>query len=179
MDFDNLSDKDKERAQKLMSEVHESLLDKFNNVFKIGNTIENKLKDFQTKLINHLKTKCSDEYKAIETLANITKDDQGKFDLKVAEDKKSEFEEKSKKWESCAHKNDFGAQDFFVKMGDLNYKIENESSDCIYKCISTLKNQSDNEAKTCLTGCLTNFYDKSYKNMVDINGSLDDFNKKL
>lgn len=179
MDFNNLSDKDRERAQKLMSEVHESLLDKFNNVFKIGNTIENKLKEFQNKLINHLKTKCSNEYKAIETLANITKDDEGKFDIKVAEDKKSEFEEMSKNWEKCAHKNDFGSQEFFVKMGELNYKLENESSDCIYKCVSSLKNQSDVEAKTCFTSCLTSFYDQSYKSMTDINFNLDEFNKKL
>lgn len=161
------------RLTQILEEVYKTIDDRMMTVQNLGIKYEDSIRDFQARLIDHIKSKCKNEFEAIDRLGKVSyEEEQSKPGPKISN------RELLSNWEDCSEVNDLGFKEFFLKVDKEKKEYQKVKEKCLSNCLD-VKGKSDKEIKNCFITCFNNHLDYSEKSMKTIIGKIDELDKKI
>ena len=132
-------------------------------------TINERLKALQEKMMSVVKVKCNEAYSWFEK--NAVQSESG---FKITEENKNEGQKYMKELQECSSKFDFGLRDeMMVAEQDIS-KISDSHQTCSTSCIENPESKQDAEIKNCFKSCFDQTFNKTDKIQVRLVQKIDD-----
>ena len=132
-------------------------------------TINERLKALQEKMMIVVKVKCNEAYSWFEK--NAIQSDSG---FKITEENKNEGQKYMKELQECSAKFDFGLRDEMQNVESDILKISETHQACSTNCIENPESKKDEEIKNCFKNCFNQTFVKTDKIQVRLVQKIDD-----
>jgi hypothetical protein len=169
---------DDKQIQNIFKNVLDGLKSKLDALDTRGQKFYKSLQSIQEKVNKHIKSNCARELDWFEKNGKV-EDGEAGLGLSVNDDvDRAEAEKRLDNFKACARNNDYGLEDFFMKMQTQQESIEHTNSDCIQNCLAK-KGKEEDQLRDCLTSCFSSTIVEMNKTFDGIEKKINEVNNKL
>jgi len=167
------------RFQRLLSSVTSELQPRTKKEISYSDTIFTKIDELSEKLQVDVKNKCSHLLHWLEDHSKpIKTEDNKSFKIVFAEKDLKESKLKYEELMQCRSTYTHGMTGY---VDELNKNIEKSihtQKSCVYDCIKVGEEKSDDQFKSCVTSCFTQYFDTSNNHYSIMDGRIDEILRK-
>lgn len=174
----------KKEDKELLLDIQTSNKDKINELDIKTNELKSKLRVFQPKLLDHLKSKCSDEYNWVKNHSSYFQNTNLEVKSDLNSQQKTEVKDNMTILSNCISKNNFNMTGAY-NTANLEYEEHLKNSElCNRKCILLDDKNGNTENnrtkfKTCLDDCFGVYLNNVQKTMMYMNKEIELAEKNL
>lgn len=146
-------DANKNRINVILTNILEEKKNEIDEIDKKGVIVDNRLKNLQKVVFDHLKKQCFKEIKWIESHGKITRSDDG-FKIHINNNPGVEADAHIREFYDCAKASDIGISSYINEVNSYQNRISSQNDHCITKCLETSKDETDTNLKYCINSCI-------------------------